>query len=145
MSKLREYVIFKLDGEYYGLNIHNVENIEKRFDITRIPHSKPYVKGIINLRGNVIPIVDLRARFHLPAVEPTDDTRIIIINHHDLKIGIIVDSSSETLQLAEEDIDAAPAIKSSMEEDFVKEIGKHNNRIIMLIDLKKVLGLTDEE
>lgn len=145
MSKQREFVIFKLDGEYYGLNIHNVENIEKRFDITRVPHSKPYVKGIINLRGNVIPIVDLRARFHLPMVEPTDETRIIIINHQELKIGMIVDSSSETIQLSENDIDIAPAIKASQDEDFVKEIGKHNNRIIMLIDLKKVLGLIEEE
>ena len=145
MSKQREFVIFKLDGEYYGLNIHNVENIEKRFDITRVPHSKHYIKGIINLRGNVIPIVDLRTRFNLPAIEFNDDTRIIIINHRELKIGIIVDSSSETLQLSEDAIDPAPSIKSSQEEDFVREIGKHNNRIIMLIDLKKVLGLVDEE
>lgn len=145
MSKQREFVIFKLDGEYYGLNIHNVENIEKRTDITRVPHTKPYIKGIINLRGNVIPIVDLRVRFHLPAVEASEETRIIIINHNDLKIGMIVDSSSETLQLSESEIDIAPSIKASQEDDFVKEIGKHNNRIIMLIDLKKVLGLVDEE
>lgn len=145
MSMNREFVIFRLDGEHYGLNIHNVENIEKRVDITRVPHSKPYVKGLINLRGIVIPVVDLRTRFGLPSIETTDETRIVIINYHELKIGIIVDSSSETLQLNEDDIDMAPAIKSATEEDFVKEIGKHNNRIIMLLDLKKVIGLVDEE
>jgi purine-binding chemotaxis protein CheW len=145
MSQVREFVIFKLDGEYYGLNIHNVENIEKRISITRVPHSKPYIKGIINLRGNVIPIVDLRARFRLPSTPDTDDTRIIIITHKELKIGIIVDSSSETLQLSEDAIDPAPSIKSNVEEDFVREIGKHNDRIIMLLDLKRVLDLTDED
>lgn len=145
MSNTREFVIFKLDNENYALDIHSVENIEKLVEITRVPHTKPYIKGIINLRGNVIPIVDLRVRFNLPAIPFSDDHRIIIINYNDLKIGVIVDASSETLQLDQEDIDQAPAIKGNIDEDFIKEIGKHNNRIIMLLDTKKVLGIVDEE
>jgi purine-binding chemotaxis protein CheW len=145
MNDIREFVIFKLNGEHYGLNIHNVENIEKQVDITRVPHTKKYIKGVINLRGNVIPIVDLRERFGLETKPADDDTRIIIMNHAELKIGVIVDSSSETLQLSEDNIDAAPSVKASAEDDFIREIGKHNNRIIMLLDIKKVLGLIDEE
>jgi purine-binding chemotaxis protein CheW len=145
MSGEREFVIFKLNDEHYGLNIHNVENIEKVSAITRVPHTRPYIRGIINLRGNVIPIIDLRKRFKLAELETTDDTRIIIINHDELNVGMVVDSSSETLQLKDEEIDMAPSVKASIEDDFIKEIGKHNNRIIMLLDINKVLGLTEEE
>lgn len=141
----REYVIFKLNSEYYGLDIKYVENIEKNLTITRIPNSKPYVKGIINLRGNVIPVIDLRARFGFPQKEYTEESRIIIVNYEAYQIGMVVDSSSETLQLSEENIDSSPNIRSSTEDEFVKEIGKHNNRIIMLINLKRTLGIVDEE
>lgn len=141
----REYVIFKLNAEYYGLDIKYVENIEKNLTITRIPNSKSYIKGIINLRGNVIPVIDLRARFGFPQKEYTEESRIIIVNYETYQIGMVVDSSSETLQLSEENIDSSPNIRSSSEDEFVKEIGKHNNRIIMLINLKRTLGIVDEE
>lgn len=140
-----EYVIFTLDGEYYGINIHNVENIEKKANITRVPHTKTYVMGIMNLRGNVIPVIDLRKRFGLAEKPVDDDMRIIIVNYEDIQIGVVVDSSSETLQLTEENIDKAPTLKVGVGEEFVKEVGKHNNRIIMLLDLKKVLGITTDE
>lgn len=141
----REYVIFKLNSEYYGLDIKYVENIEKNLTITRVPNSKPYVKGIINLRGNVIPVIDLRLRYGIEPKEYSEESRIIIVNYESYQIGMIVDSSSETLQLEEENIDASPNIRSSSEEEFIKELGKHNNRIIMLINLKRTLGITDDE
>ncbi len=141
----REYVIFQLAGEYYGINIHNVENIEKQTAITRVPHTKPYVKGIINLRGNVIPVMDLRTRFGLPEKDFDDEMRIIIVNYEDFQIGMIVDSSSETLQLSEERIDRAPNIKTNINEEYVKDVGKHDDRIIMLLDLRKVFGMVEEE
>ncbi len=141
----REYVIFQIAGEYYGISIHNVENIEKQTDITRVPHTKPYIKGIINLRGNVIPVMDLRKRFGLPEKEFDDEMRIIIVNYEDFQIGLIVDSSSETLQLSEERVDRAPNIKSNLNEEYVKDVGKHDDRIIMLLDLRKVFGMVEEE
>lgn len=139
----REYVIFKLDGEYYGLNIAHVENIERNVNITRVPNSKSYVKGIINLRGNVIPVIDLRLRFNLDSRAYDDETRVIIVNYDTYKIGIIVDSSSETLEFQESEIEVAPAVKN-LDEDYVKELGKHNNRIIMLLDLRKTLNIAEE-
>lgn len=141
----REYVIFKLNSEYYGLDIKYVENIEKNLTITRVPNSKPYVKGIINLRGNVIPVIDLRLRYGIEPKEYTEESRIIIVNYESYQIGMIVDSSSETLQLEEENIDASPNMRSSSEEEFIKELGKHNHRIIMLINLKRTLGIVDDE
>lgn len=139
----QEYVIFKLEGEHYGIDIHYVENIEKLLDITRVPYARPYVSGVVNLRGNVIPIIDLRKRFGVANIVDTDETRIIIVNISELKIGMIVDSSSEVLQLDDANIDEAPAIKSNNGEDFVSKIGKNNGRIIMLVDLNRILAIED--
>lgn len=140
-----EYVVFKLNDEYYGIDIHNVENIEKLLTITRVPYTESHIEGVVNLRGNVIPVVDLRKRFDLPKKELDDETRIIIVNINDLKVGMIVDSSSEVLKLERTDIDIAPAIRGSINVDFIREIGKSEGRIVMLIDLKKVLGIDNIE
>jgi purine-binding chemotaxis protein CheW len=136
-----ELVIFRLANEYYGLEIQFVENIEKMLQITRVPYSEKYIKGVVNLRGNIIPVIDLRKKFNLEEQDYTEESRIIIVNHKDLKIGMVVDSSSEVLQLHEEDIDPAPQINRHENNKFIKQIGKHNGRIIMLLDLIELLGI----
>ncbi len=141
MSEIKEFVTFKLNQEHYGIDINNVENIEKVLPITRVPYSSQYVKGVVNLRGIIVPVVDLRSRFGLEAKPATDESRIIIINLEDMKIGMLVDSSSEVLQISEDDIDASPNVKKDINNEFIKNIGKKNGRIIMLIDLFKVLNI----
>lgn len=136
-----EYVLFKLDNEYYGIDINNVETIEKITPITRVPYTQKFVKGVINLRGNVVPVIDLRKRFSLTERSFDDNTRIIIVKLDDITIGMIVDSSSEVIQLKEEDIDESPSINSNTEDYFIKCIGKNENRIIMIIDLYKILNI----
>ncbi len=143
MSTIREYVIFKLAGEHYGIDIGNVENIEKPFAITRVPYTDEYIIGVVNLRGNIIPVIDLRKRFGIEKKEFDEETRIIIVSVNELNIGMVVDSSSEVLQLDRENVDAAPSISNNSTINFVKEIGKSDGRIIMLIDLKKVLGVEE--
>lgn len=145
MNDMREFVTFRLNQEFYGINIQNVENIEKVLPITRIPYTLNYIKGVVNLRGIIVPVVDLRARFGLEKRENTDESRIIIVNLEDNKIGMLVDSSSEVLQISEEDIDAAPNVKKEINNEFIKNIGKKNGRIIMLIDLHKVLKIEHVE
>lgn len=142
---ISEFVIFKLNGEFYGVDINNVENIERKMPITRVPYTKEFIKGVVNLRGNVIPVIDLRTRFGIEYKEYDDESRILIINHKDYKVGMIADSSSEVLQLEEADINEAPSIKNRTNDAFIKSIGKNDGRIIMLIDLIKVLGLEEEE
>lgn len=144
MSDMREFVTFRLNQEYYGVNINNVENIERVLPITRIPYTLNYVRGVINLRGIIVPVVDLRARFGLLPKDTTDESRIIIVNLEEMKIGMLVDSSSEVLQISVDDIDAAPSVKGD-NNDFIKNIGKKNGRIIMLIDLHKVLNIEQNE
>lgn len=145
MNEMREFVTFRLNQEFYGINIQNVENIEKVLPITRIPYTLNYIKGVVNLRGIIVPVVDLRARFGLVKKDHTDESRIIIVNLEDNKIGMLVDSSSEVLQISEDDIDAAPNVKKEVNNEFIKNIGKKNGRIIMLIDLHKVLNIEHVE
>lgn len=137
---LNEYVIFKLQGEFYGVQVGYVENIEKLAEITRVPYTEPSVKGVVNLRGIIVPIIDLRIKFGLGQVEYTDDTRMIIVNYDDNKIGMLVDSSSETFQINDEDIDSATNISKKSSIEYIRSIGKKDGRVVMLIDLAKVLS-----
>ncbi|SHJ91305.1 chemotaxis protein CheW [Paramaledivibacter caminithermalis] len=142
---IKEYVVFKLDNEYYGIDIHNVETIEKVMPMTRVPYTKDFVKGVINLRGNVVPVIDLRKRFDLSMKEYDENSRIIIVKLDEITVGMTVDSSSEVIQLSEKDIEEAPSLKGTSEENFVKCIGKKDKRIIMIIDLYKILDINDME
>jgi purine-binding chemotaxis protein CheW len=145
MSISQEYVVFKLNEEYYALGINNVENIEKYMGITRVPYTESYVVGVVNLRGNIIPVIDLRARFGLPKKDQDDETRIIIVNYGETKVGMVADESSEVIRLEEEDIDPAPSISGKNTDHYIREIGKSEGRIIMLVDLQKVLGIENNE
>lgn len=140
----KEYVIFKLVDESYGIDIDHVENIEKHIEITRVPYTKKYIKGVINLRGNIIPVVDVRIRFGLEPKVEDKDTRIMIITQNDLKVGLVVDASSEVLQINDSEIEPAPRVTGS-DDDYVMSIGKDKGRIIMLIDLEKVLEIKELE
>jgi purine-binding chemotaxis protein CheW len=140
----KEYVIFRLADESYGIDIDHVENIEKHTEITRVPYTKKYIQGIINLRGNIIPVINVRRRFNLEHKDADKDSRIMIINHNDLKVGLLVDASSEVLQIENENIEAAPKVTGN-DDDYVSDIGKDNGRIIMIIDLEKLLELEEIE
>ncbi|MDO4799935.1 MAG: chemotaxis protein CheW [Bacillota bacterium] len=143
MTNLQEFVIFRLNKEFYGINIQYVENIEKVVPITRVPYTLPQVKGVVNLRGIIVPIIDLRVRFGLSPIETTDDSRMIIVNYEDYKIGLLVDSSSEVLPIQDDEVDLAPSVSREPASEYIKNIGKKNGRVIMLIDLMKVLGLEE--
>lgn len=145
MEQIKECVVFKLENEYYGMDINLVENIEKTQSITRVPFSKSYIEGVINLRGNIIPVIDLRKRFDLNIERDSDEARIIIINYKTYRIGLRVDASSEVVQFKKSSIEKAPRVGSSIKDDFVKEVGKDNERIIMLLDVEKVLDIEDLE
>lgn len=142
---VQEYVLFKLENEYYGIDIHKVETIEKVMPITRVPYTRDFVKGVVNLRGNVVPVIDLRKRFKLNEKEHDDNSRIIIVKLDEIIVGMIVDTSSEVIQLGENDIDEAPSLKGNNEESYVKCIGKKNDLIIMIIDLYKILDINEIE
>lgn len=136
----KEYVIFKLQGENYGIEVEYVENIEKYTPPTRVPFTEPAIKGVVNLRGNVIPVLDMRTKFGLPEAEYTDDSRMLVVNYDEGTMGFLVDSSSETYQLDPNDIDTATSVGDESSTKYIKSIGKKDGRVVMLIDIAKVLG-----
>lgn len=140
----KEYVILKLADESYGIDIDNVENIERHIEITRVPYTRNFIAGVINLRGNIIPVINVRKRFGLEEREFDNDTRIMIVKQDELVIGLLVDSSSEVLQIEESSIEQAPKVMGR-DDDYVSSIGKYDGRIIMLLDIKKLLELSENE
>lgn len=136
-----QYVVFNLENEYYGVNINYVETIEKVSAITRVPKSPYFVKGVINLRGEVVPVIDIRKRFNLPDSDITDNTRIIILSVEEMIMGIIVDSSSEVITISKDLIENTSNLINSSEDDYINGIGKIENRMIILLDVHKIFDL----
>ena len=141
---LLQLVIFQLAGEEFGVDIMQVQEIIRMPEITRIPQSPEHVKGVINLRGKIIVVINLGARFNLRSKELDDDSRVIIVESGDNVVGMVVDSVSEVLRLATSNVEPTPEIISTkIKADYLKGVGKLDNRLLILLDLEKVLN--DEE
>ena len=143
-NKGGKYLTFVLGHEEYGLEILKVREIMGYVAITTVPRMPPHIKGVINLRGQVISVIDLRARFGMPPADQTDQTCIIVVEikkeGRKLSTGIIVDSVSEVLSIANENIEPSPEFGSSVETDFILGIGKVGSSVKILLDIEKVLG-----
>ncbi|MBK8419087.1 chemotaxis protein CheW [Candidatus Villigracilis saccharophilus] len=141
----QQLVIFELANEFYGINIAVVESIIKMQAITQLPQSPFYVKGVTNLRGSVLPVIDLRSRFALQPKEDTRQTRIIIVTMGSIKVGVTVDGVSEVLRVSDELIEPLPPMVNSVNSVFLKGIVRLENRLIILLELGKVLDLNDQQ
>lgn len=139
-EELQQFVTFTLNNEEYAVDILNVQEINRVTEITRVPNSPDYVEGVINLRGKVIPVVNLRKKFNFEE-KPTDDTsRIIIMEIHGITNGVIVDSVSEVLRVPKSIIDPPPPMSADFSNTFIKGIAKMQDRLIILIDIDKLIG-----
>lgn len=138
-----KYVVFNLNDEFYGLPISKVKAIEKMSVTTRIPNAPFFVRGVMNLRGDVITVLDLRSRLNIPTKEPDFSSRTIVVMEGDLTVGLVVDSSSEVLVINPENIDSAN-IATSMDSginDYISGIGKtFDGRLVIILELSKILG-----
>lgn len=142
-GELLRWVTFQLDKEIYGVNVMQVREVLRYSDIAPVPGAPSYVLGIINLRGNVVTVIDTRMRFGLPAAEVTDNTRIMIIESEKQVIGILVDSVAEVVDLNTADIDDTPNVGTEESAKFIRGVCNRNEDLLILIDLNKLL--TDEE
>jgi len=140
----QQLVVFELAKEFYGINIAVVESIIKMQGITQLPQTPSYVKGVTNLRGSVLPVIDLRTRFGLETHEDTRQTRVIIVTMGSVKVGMVVDGVSEVLRVSDELIEPLPPMVSSANSGFLKGIARLENRLIILLELGKVLD-SDEQ
>jgi purine-binding chemotaxis protein CheW len=134
-----KYLTFCLDAEEYGLEILKVREIIGIMDITCIPQMPPYVKGVINLRGKVIPVIDLRLKFGLVPAEYTEQTCIVVVDVGTL-VGVIVDTVQEVLDIDAAQIDPPPPLGASVDTSFVMGMGKVKDDVKILLDIDKVLG-----
>ena len=142
-ARAGKYLTFALGKEEYGLEILKVREIIGLMDITAVPRTPSYVRGVINLRGQVISVVDLRAKFGMPAVEKTEHTCITVveINHRDRKLntGIIVDRVSEVLNISDDKIEDPPSFGETTNTEFILGMGKIGQSVKILLDIDKVL------
>lgn len=133
-------VVFQLADKEYVIPVANVQGIEKLMHITRIPKTANYVKGVINLRGVITPIIDLRDRFGLPILENEETTRIIIVTLENMEVGFIVDSANDVLDIPINAIEQQPEVVGSVEEEFISGVAKIENRLLIILHLDKVLN-----
>jgi len=134
-----KYLTFSLAGEEYGLEILKVREIIGIMDITSVPRTPEYVKGVINLRGKVIPVVDLRLKFEMEEAQQTEETCIIVVAVAGIEMGIVVDNVSEVLDIDAQDIEDAPSFGTNVHTEFILGMGKSDQRVTILLDISKVL------
>ncbi|MDR7857309.1 chemotaxis protein CheW [Tissierella sp.] len=141
-----QYVVFKLGKGEFGIDIMNVKEISPYEESISLPSTPNFIEGVINYRGNVIPIINLKKRLLLGESEITKDTRIIVINLDNKEIGFIVDEASQTVRLNDDQIDEAPTFIAGVDKKYITGVGKlDEKRLLILIDLKKILSQDEIE
>jgi len=140
MADSTQVVSFKLGSEEYGVDIAQVQEINRMVSITHVPRAPHFMEGVINLRGQLIPIVDLRTRFGMPRAEHTKNTRIVVTEIGAKRVGMVVDSVSEVLRLPHDAIEPAPEMVAGVETEYIRGVGKIEDRLIILLDLSRVVS-----
>lgn len=140
-----QLVAFKLNREEYGVSILYVQEIKRLTDITRVPYTPDFIKGVINLRGSVLPVIDLKKRLGLLDEPYSEDTRIIIVKVEEISIGMIVDAVTEVLEVDPEQIEVSGAVVDGANgNNFITGVGNVNDRLVIMLNLNQIIGLTGE-
>lgn len=134
-----QWVTFLLANETYGINVMQVQEVLRHTEIAPVPGAPSYVLGIINLRGNVVTVIDTRHRFGLSPAEATDNTRIVIIEAESHVVGILVDAVAEVVYLRQSEIETAPGVGNDESAKFIQGVCNKNERLLILVDLDKLL------
>jgi purine-binding chemotaxis protein CheW len=142
-EELRQLVSFNIGSEEFGVDILKVQEINRMVEITKVPQAPHYVEGVINLRGKVIPIIDLRKRFNLDVKEYDKNTRIVVVDISGNIMGMVVDSVSEVLRLPSSTIEAPPEIVTGVNSDYIKGVAKLEDRLLIFLDLSKVIDVSE--
>ena len=139
-DEVLQWVTFRLANETYGINVMQVQEVLRFSDIAPVPGAPPYVLGIINLRGNVVTVIDTCQRFGLPPIEMTDNTRIVIIETDHQVIGILVDAVAEVVYLKRSEIETTPNVGNDESAKFIQGVSHREGELLILVDLNKLLG-----
>ncbi|WP_312783755.1 chemotaxis protein CheW [Acidovorax temperans] len=139
----REYLTFRLDQEEYGIDILKVQEIRGYEQPTRIANAPAFIKGVVNLRGTIVPIVDMRLKFNCAQVDYNSFTVVIILNLRDRVVGIVVDSVSDVMELSAENIRSAPDVESAIDNGCILGLGSVGERMLILLDIEKLMSNAD--
>jgi len=139
-TETQKYLTFILDNQYFAIPIKNVMEIISMQDPTEMPDFPPYVKGIINLRGKIIPLIDLRTRFHRSECEYNERTSVIVVKVREFDVGFIVDEVDEVIDLSKSQIAPPPNMSSEIQNRYIIGVGKYADKIILILDSNKVLS-----
>lgn len=146
-TSLKSYLSFKIDQEIYAVNVRHVLNILELVNITKVPHAPDYMKGVINLRGKVLPVIDTRIRFGLQEIEYSSNTCILVmelsLDDQEIQAGFLVDNVQEVLEIEEDEILPPPNLGNSFRSDFISGVGKQDEEFIMILDIEKVLSQSE--
>lgn len=142
-DELTQFVTFRLDDEMYGINVMQVQEVLRVTEIAPVPGAPHYVLGIINLRGNVVTVIDTRTRFGLMMTEVDDDSRIVIIEAEKQVVGILVDSVAEVVELRASEVDSAPNVGNDESSRYIQGVASKGDALLIVVDLNKLL--TEEE
>ena len=145
ISEIEQLVVFDLAGEQYGVDIQGVQEIIRMQTITKVPKTQSFVEGIINLRGKVIPVLDLRKRFGLDVSEINSETRIVVVEITDIIIGMIVDAVMEVLRIPQASVEPPSPIVANIDSDFIKGVGKLEDRLIIILDVHKIFSSQERD
>lgn len=139
----REYLTFRLDQEEYGIDILKVQEIRGYEQPTRIANAPAFIKGVVNLRGTIVPIVDMRLKFNCAQADCNSFTVVIILNLRDRVVGIVVDSVSDVMELSAENIRSAPDVESAIDNGCILGLGSVGERMLILLDIEKLMSNAD--
>ncbi|EPY04068.1 CheW protein [Paenibacillus alvei TS-15] len=144
MAEELKVVVFTLGEEEYGIEVEKVKTIERMLPITRVPKTYDFIKGVINLRGVVVPVIELRGRFGLPSAEVTEQSRIIIVAYEDLEVGFIVDSANDVIDIMDDDIEPAPEVVGGIQAKYLRGVAKiGDDRLLIMLHLAEVLNKSE--
>ena len=143
MAKELQIVGFRIGRETFGLPISLVHEIVRPPEITNVPHAPEYVEGVMNLRGRIVPVIDLRRRFGGAAIANSRKNRVLVVDVESRAVGLIVDSASEVLKISEAQIEPPPNVFTDAATNYVTGVAKHQGRLIILVDLKRILQSGD--
>ncbi len=147
ISEIGQYLTFKLDEEFFTVNVRNVREILEYTKITKMPDAPHFMRGIINVRGGIVPVIDLRLKFGMEPTEPKPTTRIVVMEIEreggNLVIGSLADSVKEVIELAPEEIDPPPDFGARWKKAYIKGVGKYDDEFIMLLDIEKLFSMTE--
>ena len=143
MAEERQLVGFHIAKEEYGIDILQVQEIIREQEITHIPGAPPYMEGIINIRGEIIPVISIRKRFNLPELDKSEASRIIVVNIDDKTLGVSVDEVSEVLRLADEEVNPPPEMIAGQGKNYIEGIGKLDERLLIILNLAKMFSVEE--